>query len=322
MPSSHRRNARSTAWLVTAVVALMALLAACTGSHKSAASGSAASAKAGSTEFGANQAAVPAPADARTASGAGGATADGSTATGAKAVALTDPRALIRNASLTVQVKHGVNVSAQADKAGAIATAAGGEVYGDDRTSGDNATASLTLKVPPDSLVPVLDRLAALGVEQSRQVSTQDVTQQVADVSSRVTSARAAVATLTALYQHATKIGDIIAIESQLSQRESDLEALEAQQRALAAQTSAATIHLYLSGESSLPAKTKPADKGFIAGLKAGWRHFTAAAVAVATALGALLPFLLLLVVVVAALRLILKRRRVAPVAVTVTHTD
>jgi hypothetical protein len=229
---------------------------------------------------------------------------------------------LIRNASLTVQVKHGVNVSAQADKAGAIATAAGGEVYGDDRTSGDNATASLTLKVPPDSLVPVLDRLAALGVEQSRQVSTQDVTQQVADVTSRVTSARAAVATLTALYQHATKIGDIIAIESQLSQRESDLEALEAQQRALAAQTSAATIHLYLSGESSLPAKTKPADKGFIAGLKAGWRHFTAAAVAVATALGALLPFLLLLVVVVAAVRLILARRRVAPAVVPVTHTD
>jgi Domain of unknown function (DUF4349) len=318
----YRRTMRPTLRFVAAlaaVAALLAVLAACSGGSKSASSGSAAGVgtlKPGeaSTFGAANGASAPAavPTTARDAAGSS-----------AKALDLTDAQALIRTGSLTVQVKHGVNVSQQADKAGGIATAAGGQVYGDDRTSGDNATASLTLMVPPAAVASVLDQLAALGIEQSRQVSTQDVTQQVADVNSRVKSARAAVATLTALYQHATKISDIIAIETQLSQRESDLEALEAQQRTLAAQTALATIHLYLSGESQLPAATKPSQRGFVAGLKAGWRHFTAATVAVATALGAALPFLLLLVVLAAAVRLILKRRRVAVVAPQpVDHTD
>ena len=315
MRFTHRR---AIMWPVLALVALVALVAGCTTDAKSSSTGPS-NGNAGPTVFGA--ASVP------SASAAGSVDRAPSADSGAgpaavKAVDLTDPRALIRNATLTVQVAHGVDVGRQADKAGIIATDAGGEVYGDDRTSGANATASLTLKVPPDALVPVLDKLAALGLEQSRQVSTEDVTQQVADVNSRVTSARAAVATLTALYQHATKIGDIIAIESQLSQRESDLEALEAQQRAMAAQTSAATIHLDLTGDSSLTAPSKHSDKGFLAGLKAGWRHFAAATVALATAFGAVLPFLVLLIAVLAAVRLVLKRRRLAAVPVPAAHTD
>ena len=49
------------------------------------------------------------------------------------------------------------------------------------------------------------------------------------------------------LFSRATKLGDIITLERELSQREADLEALQAQQRSLAAQTTMSTITVSVS---------------------------------------------------------------------------
>jgi uncharacterized protein DUF4349 len=132
-----------------------------------------------------------------------------------------------------------------------------------------------------------------LGKELSRQSSTEDVTSQVADVSSRVQSARDSLIRLRVLYMHATKIGDVIEIESEIAQREADLESLEAQQRALAAQTSMATIELTLSTAAMPPpvAKHHHRETGFVGGLQRGWHAFGTSVAAVATALAAALPF-------------------------------
>jgi hypothetical protein len=187
----------------------------------------------------------------------------------------------IRTAQLEVAVKHTASVAAKADAAASI----------------------------------VLGRLARLGTEQSRQVSTTDVTTKVADVDSRVTSAQAAIARLRDLYQHAVKVGDIISIESELSGRESDLESLQAQQRALAAQTAMATITLSLT---RAPAKirTAPAThkhhSGFLGGLQTGWDAFTHGASGIATAAGAALPFAVLLLVLGFLVRLVWPRLRPA----------
>src|SRR5262249_28528747 len=80
---------------------------------------------------------------------------------------------------------------------------AGGDMYGEQLNTGTTpaeSTADLTFKVPPDSLDTVLDRLAGLGDEVSRHASTEDVTEQVADVDSRVSSAKASLARIRALY--------------------------------------------------------------------------------------------------------------------------
>jgi hypothetical protein len=198
-------------------------------------------------------------------------------------------------------------------------------VFADDRTAaggtggaggagGAGGTADLTLKVPPDSLTSVLNRLAALGRELSRQSSSQDVTSQVADVNSRVASARASVAELRALYSRATKIGDVITIEGEIAQRESDLEALEAQQRTLAAQTSMATVSVALSVSGRTPPPAHHGRHGFLGGLAGGWHSFTSAATAVTTGIGAALPFLVL-VLVLGAAWLRLRPRRPQPPA-------
>jgi hypothetical protein len=254
-------------------------------------------------EFGAGVA-VPTPAQQDSTAGSAGS---------AKTAALIESRALIRTADLRVAVKSGT-VGEQAGRAEDLALGVGGEVFSDNRSTGKAASASLTLKVPPDALADVLDRLAALGTEQSRSMSTQDVTQQVADVASRVQSARDSIARLRALYDHAVKVSDVIAIEGELAGRESDLESLEAQQRTLDAQTSMATIHLELTTATPAPVKPhKSSHESGVAGAFAnGWHHFTAAAAAVARAVATALPFLVLLALF-AGCGLLFWRRRPTP---------
>lgn len=227
---------------------------------------------------------------------------------------ITLSSAKIRNASMTVAVKHGQSVATKADTADAIALRTGGEVDADERTSGKDATATLILRVPPDDLTGVLDELSKLGVEQSRHLSTEDVTSKVADVASRVDSARVAIARLRDLYQHATKVADVITIESELSGRESDLESLQAQQRALGAQTATATVTLSLYNSKAALIVKPPAKhhhrSGFLGGLQNGWNAFSHGAAWLATALGAVLPFALLFIILGLAGRLLWPRLR------------
>ena len=224
--------------------------------------------------------------------------------------------AKIRIASMTVQVKHGATVAEQANTADAIAIGAGGEVDADDRSSGRDATATLVLRVPPDQLTATLTQLSRLGVEKSRRLSTQDVTSKVADVNSRVASAQGAIARLRVLYQRARKVADVINIESELAQRESDLESLQAQQRALAAETSTAAITLTLTSPPKVVKKPVHHAKkhqevgGFVGGLRDGWHAFVTGAKALATVVGAVLPFAVLLVVLGLAARLLWPRIR------------
>lgn len=218
--------------------------------------------------------------------------------------ALAGP-SLIRTAQLTVAVR---DVAAAADRAGAIAEAAGGSVDADHRTSGPSATATVTLRVPPAVDDRVLSSLAQLGHEDSRQLSTQDVSTDVADVASRVGSAEQTIAALRVLYARAQKVSDVIAIETQLAQREADLESLQARQRALSEQVAMATITLTLR---TLPAAAaKHAGRtGFVAGAAAGWHAFAHSVRALATAFGAVLPFAVVLLVIAAAV-LVRRRRR------------
>jgi hypothetical protein len=219
--------------------------------------------------------------------------------------------ALIRTADLEVEIAHGSDVAAQANRAEQIAIAAGGTVFADDRTAGNTPTAALTLKVPGVSLAGVLTKLSLLGKEKSRRSSTKDVTTEVADVTSRVRSAQASINRLQVLFSRADKVGDVIALESELSQREADLESLQAQQRSLASQTEMATVTLNLTTSASAVAPKKHTDKsGFLGGLARGWRAFTHGAGAVATGVGAALPFLVLALLIVGAALLLRRRMR------------
>ena len=86
-----------------------------------------------------------------------------------------------------------------------------------------------------------------------------------------------------------------MAIESELAQRQAELDSLAQQQAYLKDQTSMATVKVNIE---RLPdpkaAVAKDDDSGFLAGLAAGWDGLKTTVVAVATVVGALLPFAVL----------------------------
>lgn len=193
---------------------------------------------------------------------------------------------------------------------------AGGHVSHENALSepGIPAGATITFKIPAERYKATLDQLAGrLGTRLSLRQTAEDVTEQVADVDSRVTSAKAALASYRKLLSRADTIEEILSVEREITQRESDLESLVARQKALSEQTSYATVNLRL--ESTSAARTKP-QGGFVSGLKSGWNAFLTFVNGAATAFGWLLPFLVTATVAGGAGRLtwraVRRRRRAA----------
>ena len=195
--------------------------------------------------------------------------------------------ALIRTADLSIRVD---DVRAAADQAGRIAVSAGGTVRGEERSSGGkDGSAVVDLRVPPAGFDAVLGRLAGLGEEEQRQVGTQDVTDQVVDLDSRIATQKASVARVRALLDRANDLGDVVQIEGELSKRTADLESLQARLAALEEQVDLATITVRLHSSDEASGAAPP--PGFRDGLSAGWEAIVVAARLVGVAAGALLPF-------------------------------
>lgn len=197
---------------------------------------------------------------------------------------------IIRTATLTVQVK---DVPQALDKARTAAEDAGGIVGNEstDRDGRGHERSRVVLRVPQERYEQVLADLAGSGRLIERNEKAQDVTDQVVDVESRVKSQRASVARVRELMDKATKLSDVVALEGELSTRESDLEALLARQASLKDRTSLATITLSLTETPVKPAGHKDDDPGFTDAVAGGWGAFVTMLRWVAVAVGAVLPF-------------------------------
>ncbi|MET8899765.1 DUF4349 domain-containing protein [Streptomyces sp. NPDC004538] len=249
---------------------------------------------------GAAKEAAPPAADDRPGAAGGDASGAGATAP-PKAVATH----VIRTASLTVQVE---DVPKALDEARTTVENAGGYV-GDEDTSRDGdgrERTRLELRVPVDAYQDVLDGLEGAGKLLHRGAKAQDVTDQVVDVESRVKSQRASVARVRELMDRATKLSDVVTLEGELSSRQTELEALLAQQASLKDRTSLATITLSLAETPAEAAEDD--DPGFTDALAGGWDAFVTMLRWLAVALGAVLPF-----AVVAALLVLVWLRVVRP---------
>ncbi|MGN6793209.1 MAG: DUF4349 domain-containing protein [Streptosporangiaceae bacterium] len=217
--------------------------------------------------------------------------------TGKLANLVVPDRSIIYTANLTLRIKKG-SVTGKADQAANFVTTVGGYVSGEQQIipPGKHQVpqVELTLKIPVAQYAPVLARLKELGTKISFSSHAVDVTQDVADVGSRVASAQAAIKQLRALLSHAGSVGQLLTVQETINRQESDLEALLAQQRALAHETSYATVTAVLVGHHARvvpkPKKTSP---GFLAGLRGGWHALVTVVSWLLTALGSVLPFLI-----------------------------
>jgi hypothetical protein len=239
--------------------------------------------------------AVAAPTAAALAPGAGAAASStGQPANAGTTARLAPASDIIYTAQLTVRA---ANVSSAAARAAQITEGAGGYVS-NETTSADpdhpsQAIATVQLKIPVASYPAILGQLAGgLGTQLSLQEQAQDVTQQVADVNSQVTSDQAAIVQLRALLSHAGSVGDLLNVQNQINNQESALEAMQAQQRALSHETSYATVTLTILGPKAkpVPHRTK-APPSLAGGLGAGWHALKVSLSWALAFLGAIAPF-------------------------------
>ena len=219
-------------------------------------------------------------------------------------------RKLARRADISITVP---DVDAAASKVRVIAASAKGLVVAeaissepDDPALGGFST--ITISVPTDELDATLDRLAGLGKVHSRNASTDDVTAQYIDTESRVKTMEASVERVRALMGQATKLGDIVSLEAELSRRQADLEATQTQLAALKDSVALSPVEVRLSTDEKVLA-TAEESTGFLAGLKAGWAAFTGSVTVLLTVLGALLPFAVVAALVLVPLVVWLRRR-------------
>ena len=211
---------------------------------------------------------------------------------------------IIYTAGLTVQAP---NVETAASRATSVAESAGGYVSAEhtllSRNRSVRAKVDIQFKIPVSSYPATFTALGALGTKQSQTQRAQDVTQTVADVTSRVTSAKATIVQLRKLLARAGTVSGLLSVQNQISQEEASLEALQSQQRALASETTYATVSMVILGPAPVHQHHHHHGKaaaGFLGGLIAGWHALGKVTVRVLTVAGAVLPFVVILGLVAA----------------------
>jgi hypothetical protein len=272
-------------------------LAGCSASSNSAASSSEAAGHADGQAAGPAAAAAAPPKAAASGSAFRNAGGQGGTGTTAR---LAPASSIIYTAQLTVRAG---DVSSAAAQAAQIADGAGGYVSSETaKVNPDHpseATASVQLKIPVAAYAATLGQLGhRLGSQLALQQQAQDVTQRVADVNSQVASDQAAIVQLRALLSHAGSVGDLLSVQNQINQEESNLESMQAQQRALSRETSYATVTLTILGPKAKPVLHRPkAPPTLAGGFTAGWHALRVAVSWTLAFLGAIAPFAVVLAV-------------------------
>jgi Domain of unknown function (DUF4349) len=241
-----------------------------------------------------NAAAAPAPDSGFAGSASGTSAGTGASATSARLIPAS--QSIIYTAQLSVRAR---SVSAALGQATRIVTAAGGYVSSEDASADPDkpaeATATVTFKVPVTTYQSTLASLdsGSVGTQLSLRQQAQDVTQQVADVDSQVASDEAAIAQLRGLLKHAGSVTGLLDVQNQINTEESQLEAIQAQQKALDGETAYATVTVTIAGPRAPAAKTKkPAPPpGLASGASGGWHAFTLTVDWLLAVIGAVAPF-------------------------------
>ena len=225
---------------------------------------------------------------------------------------VVDSQQIIRSATMTVVVP---DENQAATRLRAIASAHGGVVTTENVVSGGDkasfATSTIVLSVPADQLDVALTDIAAIGEVTLRTIESSDVTAKVADVDSRIKTMRESIARMQDLLTRAGSVTEIAQVEAELTNRESDLESLLAQQKALAQRVAQSPITVTLTRVAVVEPTPVP-ETGFLAGLTAGWHALKAFSIGLLTVVGALLPFLAVIALIGAPVVWLVRRRRTA----------
>ena len=221
------------------------------------------------------------------------------------------PSKVVKTGSLTLTVASGQVAEAVA----ALSTQAsgqGGFVASSTETSGQSASADVTLRVPVANFGTLVADAQRLGTTVSLSTSGQDVTSQFVDLQARIQALQDTRSQFEQILAKAESIGDILSVESQISGLQTQIEQLQGQLEVLDDQASYSTLAVHIGVAGPRPAPVaKPAS-----GVSKAWqraRHsFSNGVEAIVAASGGFAVFLLAVIVlaVVGRLAWLYLRRR------------
>ncbi|GAA2152474.1 DUF4349 domain-containing protein [Humibacillus xanthopallidus] len=153
--------------------------------------------------------------------------------------------------------------------------------------------ARLTLSVPAEKLDGVLTQLSALGTVSYRSAQAEDVTATYIDTQARIGPARDSITRVRALMAKATDLQQLLVLESELTRRQSDLDALTQQLADLDKRTTMSEVTVTMW----TPAAAAVVDEGsgVVGGLRGAWEALLTSLTVILTGLAVLLPWLLLI---------------------------
>jgi hypothetical protein len=218
---------------------------------------------------------------------------------------------VVQTGSLTLTVPRG-KVPTTVGALGDAAAGLGGSVSRSQTSpDGSGTTADVTLQVPSAAWAQLLKAVEALGAPSAVTTSASDVTGTYVDLTSRINALEATRQQFLDILGKAQTIGDILAVEAQITPLQTQIEQLQGQQQVLDQQTSTASLSVHVV-ERAPAAATAPS------GLTRAWQRatstFTSGMESVVAALGGVAVFLVCTGVLAVACRLtwvVLRRRLV-----------
>ncbi len=217
-------------------------------------------------------------------------------------------QSVIRTANVNLRVANVTDTST--DIKALVATRKGLISSEDSQVSGDDRYTYLTVQVPAAELDAFIADVSALGSVDTVNIGSSDVTSQVVDLDARISALQTSIDRMEQLLAQADQIDDLLAIETQLSARQAELDSLTAQRTWIGDQVAMSSVTISISPESAPVDIDAP---GFVSGLRNGWAAFISAIAVGVTAIGFLLPFLaiaLLVLIPIAGLLVRRSRRR------------
>ena len=209
-------------------------------------------------------------------------------------VAPQDEREVITTGSVDVTVDDPRDV---AERFAAWVEAASGRVDGRTESKDDEgrASASLTVRVPSDQMSKALAELATYGDVGTVDVQNEDVTAQGQDLDARIKALEISIDRLEKILADAGSSAEVVRAENALTQRQEQLESLQAQRKALTDQVTLSTLHVELVQKGSA---SSVSPGGFQGGLTKGWDALVDTVNGIVSLAGVLLPWLAVALVV------------------------
>jgi hypothetical protein len=169
---------------------------------------------------------------------------------------------IVRTANVDLEVGKG-RLNATINQATDVVRRAKGIYVGSSTSvpSGEPASGQVSFRVPVDAFEPVLRALKGLGTYRGEKSSTDDVTNQYIDLNGQLAAWRAQERVYLRLLDRARSVTDVIAVQNQLQQVQSNIERLQGQLNYLEDQSSFSTIVLQLSEPGAAGPAGEPAGR-------------------------------------------------------------